>query len=84
MKDKTVETRVIFKKFDGQVSAFLLDLDANPGYVVSYAHIGQHSDASIEFFYDCEPAKESEYSDLKEELESMGYKLLVRKHWIHK
>lgn len=76
-------TRIVFKlekdsKTD--VVAFLLDVPANWGYVMSYAHVGQHSEASIIYARECKPANKSQYKDLKAELESIGYFVIpVRK-----
>lgn len=44
-----------------------------------YAHIGQHSACNVEYVKECRPAKESEYSALKTELESIGYNLKICK-----
>lgn len=48
-----------------------------------YQHVGQHGQAN---YYYCvheltTPAKPEEYEDLKKELESLGYKLKIRKKW---
>lgn len=79
--DGMVRTRVIFKKYHGieDVVACLLDVDANRWMVVVYEHVGQHSEASISFCASCKSATLEEYADLKEELESLGYILTVRK-----
>lgn len=49
-----------------------------------YQRLGQHGSAD---YYGCihkltDPATPEEYAGLKEELESIGYKLKVRKKWI--
>jgi hypothetical protein len=86
--DEIVTARVVFKmtpvqkEFDESVPeciAFLLDCPANKGYVLSYMHIGQHSEASIDFVRDCRLAKPEEYAELKTELESLGYDLIIKK-----
>jgi hypothetical protein len=51
-----------------------------------YERLGQHGSAD---YYGCvreltDPATPEEYADLKEELESTGYKLKVRKKWIQR
>ena len=79
--DILTETRVIFKMSDGECVAFLLDCPAYYGNVLSYMHIGQHGEASLEFFRECELATEEEYKDLREELESIGYRLYLRSKW---
>lgn len=76
--DDVVETRVIFKIFDGEVIAFLLDVDSNFGMVMSYAHYGQPGEASIEYMRECKLAKEEEYQDLLKELENIGYRVYIR------
>ena len=75
------ETRVIFKMSDGECIAFLLDCPSNYGNVLSYMHVGQHGEASVEFFRECKLATEEEYKDLREELESIGYRLYLRSMW---
>lgn len=48
-------------------------------YCLSYAHIGQHSGAQyIHCISTSKPAKPDEYADLKRELESIGYDLIVK------
>lgn len=42
-----------------------------------YSHIGQHSSCSIDYAENCKEAKYEDYSDLKSELENIGYKLEV-------
>jgi hypothetical protein len=81
-KDKEI-TRVIFKKEYNQyikeweVFACLLDLPANPGRVVVYAHVGQHSEGDISYCANCKRATIDEYMPLFKELESIGYNLKV-------
>jgi len=85
--DKT-DCRVIFKMtpVDNEYQkpeciAFLLDVDANDGYVMSYMHVGQHGEASLDFFYDCKPATPDQYADLMWELDSIGYNVDLRSRW---
>lgn len=48
--------------------------------VTCYAHIGQHSSASLAYVYgSTRPAKESEYRDLLSELQSIGYDVTICK-----
>jgi len=42
-----------------------------------YAHIGQHSACSTEYYKNCPPATAEQYKNLKEELESLGYNLEI-------
>ena len=51
-----------------------------------YERLGQHGSAD---YYGCvreltDPATPEEYDSLKKELESLGYKLKVRKKWIQR
>lgn len=47
------------------------------GVFTSYAHIGQHSACHIDYAKECEPATPEQYSELKTELEGIGYKLNI-------
>ena len=78
MEEEKFETRVVFKMLEEEPIAFLIDVEANPGNVMSYMTIGQHGEASINCTKDCRLAKEEEYKALREELESIGYRLYLR------
>jgi len=78
-------TEVIFRKDkakDGDVYAMFpyMQGDFKFGSVTGYMHVGQHT--SCDYTY-CitrsKPATETEYKDLKAELESLGYNLKVVK-----
>ena len=80
---------VIFRKDrdDGEVIAFfpetLRDGSCNPGHLMSYAHNGQHSEASIYYYFKCKPCSEEEYADLLTELEGIytdGLRVMRRMH----
>lgn len=45
-----------------------------------YAHIGQHSECSIEYAKECHLAPYAQYKALKIELEGLGYDLEIREH----
>lgn len=85
-KDKEV-TKVIFKMArysDGseeEVLAFFPGASANRGNVMSYAHVGQHGEASYDFFLEnCRQCSEKEYLPLKKELEKLfGYRFKIVK-----
>ena len=68
---------VIFKKDkrNNEVIAFfpetMFDGSVNRGNIMSYAHNGQHGEASIEYFQSCKPCPEEEYADLLTELEGI-------------
>ena len=79
MKKDDFVTEVMFRKFTkGDIIAlFPYDVDYH-GNCTSYMHVGQHSGADFGGVLMCtHPAKENEYSDLKTELESLGYDLKV-------
>lgn len=94
MNDKD---RVIFKLTPGdrQVIAFLPDYQEIaflPDYqeytqIMCYMHMGQHGTASLEFYWECTPARPDQYAALKAELESIGYNLDVKRRlsskWYH-
>lgn len=73
---------VIFKWEKGehpQVCAFFPTLvgDMSPATMTSYAHVGQHSAACMDYVRECKPAKPHEYADLLGELKAIGYDDLV-------
>jgi len=84
--DKT-NCRVVFKmtpvcsEYEQECIAFLLDVDANFGYVMSYMHFGQHGEASLAFYRQCRLATEDEYRDLLWELDSIGYDVAIRSRY---
>jgi hypothetical protein len=83
MKD-THKTAVQFRKLKGEIIAvFPYEIQSRTN-VLSYAHIGQHSEASWQINSFTRPASPSEYSDLKTELESIGYNLDVIQKRSHK
>ena len=75
--DKTI---VIFR-IDKEVTAVFPEIPGSSQSRMScYSHIGQHSDCSYAWYaLKTRPASPKEYQDLKEELESLGYNLEVRK-----
>jgi hypothetical protein len=88
-KDKDI-TRVIFKKDynkwikEWEVFACLLDCEVNPGKVVIYQHVGQHSEGDILYCANCKWATIDEYYSLMQELESIGYNLKVVRKFNYK
>lgn len=66
---------VIFKKDrrNKDIIAFfpdtMYDGSYHPGNLMSYAHNGQHSEASVDYYNMCRPATEDEYAPLLHELE---------------
>lgn len=83
-KQDMEETPVVFRRErDGDITAvFPCDVASIQDYTMGcYAHIGQHSGCSFEWYYTTKAAKPEEYVDLKHELESApyGYRLKVYK-----
>ena len=66
------KVKVIFRKDrKGNIIAFLPELRVNRGNIMSYMHIGQHSEASYQFYTETKKADESEYNSLLDELKSI-------------
>jgi hypothetical protein len=80
--DEKTPMRVVFGMVEGEPIAFLLDAPANPGFVLSYMTVGQHAEASEEFFYHCKLAKPKQYVDLLNELEKIGYEVKDITSWM--
>jgi hypothetical protein len=62
------------------ITAFFAPVYYEGGYgfeYTCYAHIGQHSDYSMEYAKECKEATPEDYKDLFEELTSIGYNLEV-------
>lgn len=72
---------VVFRKDNSGVFAlFPHDVCDNQGHVTTYQTIGQHSAANYQHcIAKSKPATEQEYTDLKKELETIGYNLKVVK-----
>ena len=61
--------KVIFRKDKhNDVIAFFPEARVNYGNIMSYMHIGQHGEASLEFYLTTRKANENEYADLFAEL----------------
>ena len=81
MEKDNHKTKVIFRKSkDGEILALFPELSYRRNYhTTCYQHIGQHGEAD---YHHCititKLAKPGEYKDLKIELESLGYDLIVR------
>ena len=54
------------------VAFIVSDLSSFPNYTC-YAHVGQHGEASPEFFNECREATSDEWQELYNELVSIGY-----------
>lgn len=86
MEKDTHTTEVMFRvdttnDFKGTIIAILPhELNNHKGHVVVYQHVGQHSGGDYYWMLKTsKPANESEYADLKQELESIGYNIKVVK-----
>jgi hypothetical protein len=74
-------TKVIFRKDKkaNEIMAFFPET-LQHGNMDCYAHIGQHSTADIQHYWNTKPAAEREYTKLQQELISIGYDdLTIRK-----
>ena len=81
------KTEVIFRReADGQILAvFPYEISDPKGSVTVFTHREQHHQASYDYCVNnCKPAKVNQYSDLFEELESIGYNLKVIKRRSYK
>lgn len=80
------KVKVIFRKEKNpytneyEVIAFMPELPANYGRIVCYAHMGQHSEADVEYYHNTKKATEAEYKPLLMELKSIydDYELVVK------
>lgn len=63
--------KVIFRKKGNDIFAFFPEMRVNRGNIVSYMHIGQHSEASYDFYKETKGATEEEYKSLLEELKQI-------------
>lgn len=67
-------TKVVFLQEDGGVLAVFPET-RHINTLTCYAHVGQHGSASVEYVKKLKPA--DDYTELKKELESIGYNLEV-------
>lgn len=69
--------------------AFFPYSSANHGKIVCYAHLGQHSEASIHYYGKTRPAKPTQYAELLVELRGIyesgpdAVRLVIRKRLPH-
>jgi hypothetical protein len=72
---------VIYRMIRGEVAAFLPDLQAGFGEMVTYHHIGQHGEADMGYYYLGRLATEEEYQPLHQELTRIynDCELVIRK-----
>lgn len=90
--DKSFD-KVIFKiaRYDDrrlgeEVIAFFPGAPANHGRVMCYSHVGQHCEASYDFYLKkCRPCPAEAYCPLKKELEDVfGYRFRIMKRMTRK
>ena len=63
------KVKVIFRKNkDGEAIAFFPEFHVQYGNIMSYMHIGQHGEASLDFYYSTKKANAQEYEPLFNEL----------------
>lgn len=71
------KVKVIFRKVKNpytneyEVVAFFPEVEANYGNILSYMHIGQHSEASVDFYREASMITQEEYKPLLEELTAL-------------
>ena len=66
------KVKVIFRKTkSGEVIAFFPEFHVQRGNIMSYMHIGQHSEASLDFYYNTKKASAQEYESLFNELKTI-------------
>ena len=74
------KTKVVFRKFKGEIIALFPYEKWSDGLCSSYMHIGQHGGADLSHCLRASKAvKEEDYKDLLAELESVGYNLTIIK-----
>nr|DAV74820.1 MAG TPA: hypothetical protein [Caudoviricetes sp.] len=69
--DYMKKVKVIFRKNGNDILAFLPEIRVNYGNIMSYMHIGQHSEASYDLYNGTKRATEEEYKSLLEELKQI-------------
>lgn len=66
------KVKVIFRKTkDGEIIAFFPEASANFGNILSYMNVGQHGEASHDFYMTTKKATEAEYKTLLKELQNI-------------
>ena len=69
--------KVIFRKDKNPVTnkyeviAFFPEIEVNYGNIMSYMHVGQHGEASYEYYLNTKKATEEEYKPLLKELKGI-------------
>ena len=66
------KVKVIFRKTkSGEAIAFFPEFHVQYGNIMSYMHIGQHGEASLDFYYSTTKANAQEYELLFNELKTI-------------
>ena len=66
------KAKVIFRKNkNGEVIAFFPEFHVQYGNIMSYMHVGQHGEASLDFYYSTTKASVQEYDALFNELKTI-------------
>ena len=78
-----MKTKVIFRKFkNGDVIALFPEDPAYKHYITCYEHFGQHGSADYYVVRDqTKLASPDEYAELKDELETIGYDVIVYRRY---
>ena len=77
--------RIVFRKYWNKWSkawtpiAFMPDVEANPGNIMSYEHVGQHGEASLMYYWSTKPCETELYAPLLKEMEGIGYRPRIMK-----
>lgn len=76
------KTKVIFRrvKDTSEIVAIFPEIHWNAyGDLMSYQHTGQHSGATLDWIkHETKIATPEEYRELKQELDGLGYELIIR------
>ena len=76
--------RVCFRRDSaGEITAVFLSKPLDRGRFVCYEHVGQHGLCDQRWVRETRPAKPAEYSNLKRELESIGYSVTVSRRMFY-
>ena len=71
------KVKVIFRKtknpytHEYEVIAFFPEIEANYGNILSYMHIGQHSEASLDFYHSTKKVTPEEFKSLLAEIKGV-------------
>lgn len=76
-RESKMKVKFLYNEKNNDLFAYFPEEKDTATTFMTYSHIGQHSGASPEYASESREATFYEYSDLKKELESIGYNLLV-------